>query len=249
MKVAEVQVFLNYGTLVVGSDSDPDFDLLDSTLPASDAHHVMLPTRAQIAPVRVRVWRGAAPEPARQIFTGDVVLATGYLTMREVLEPPFFLWPTVSAGARVTLSIGTDAWDEATDVTIVVCPTADSLPDVRSRSGFVASVAEISSLGRIDLVLTGHNYPEDRLAAALRILRRASEEEISEARVRYGIATVMEWLKWLHPAISPEALEEVSDKIFRSCLSGHSDGGGAKSLLSYMAAAMGLSVEEFLIGR
>lgn len=42
MKIGEVEVFLNYGQLVVGSGSDPDFDLLLFHPPANDAHHIML---------------------------------------------------------------------------------------------------------------------------------------------------------------------------------------------------------------
>ena len=109
MKIGEIEVFLNYGHLVIGSAGDPDFDLLTSEPPMSNENHVTLITRAQVAPVRIRLWRGAAPKPARQIFTGDVRLATGYITLRESSEPPFFTWPATSSEARVTLSVGTDA--------------------------------------------------------------------------------------------------------------------------------------------
>ncbi|WP_019066660.1 hypothetical protein [Streptomyces hokutonensis] len=64
MKIAEIEIFLNYGHLVIGSVGDPDFDLLVAERQTSDINHVKVITRAQIAPVRIRVWRGAAPGQA-----------------------------------------------------------------------------------------------------------------------------------------------------------------------------------------
>ncbi|MGW1502108.1 hypothetical protein ACWCQW_26685 [Streptomyces mirabilis] len=249
MKIGEVEVFLNYGQLVIGSGGDPEFDLLVATPPVNDAHHVVLTTRAQIAPVRVSVWRGAAPKASRQIFDGEVVLPTGYLTLREASDSPFFVWPVISAGERVALSIGVDAWDEATVVTVVVDPGADSMPDVRSRDGFTASVAAITSLSRIDQVLTGYSYPVDRLAAAIRIMRAASDEGVSDARIRYGIASVVEWLKWLHPAISPDVLEGVPERIRNGFSGVSSEEAAARALIAYIASALGVSAEECLMAR
>ncbi|MFJ8020370.1 hypothetical protein [Streptomyces sp. NPDC096311] len=213
----------------------------------NDAHHVVLTVRAQIAPVRVSVWRGAAPKASRQIFDGEVVLSMGYLTLREASDPPFFVWPVVSAEARVALSIGVDAWDEATVVTVVVDPGADSMPDVRSRDGFIASAAAITSLSRIDQVLTGYSYPVDRLAAAIRIMRAASDGGVSDARIRYGIASVVEWLKWLHPAISSGALEGVPEKIRNNLSGDFSEEVTARVLIAYIASTLGVSVEEILM--
>lgn len=250
MKIGEIEVFLNYGHLVIGSAGDPNFDLLVSDPPMSDTNHVILVTRAQIAPVRIGVWRGVAPKPSRQIFTGDVQLATGYVTLRESSEPPFFTWPATSAGARVTLSIGADAWEPATDITVVVDPDTDSMPDTASRSTFVDSVAAIGSLAQIDRALNGYNYPLDRLAAAMRILMHASHEGVSDARIRYGIASVTEWLKWLHPAISIELIESVSE-VIRNDLRGGAVPGEAEAhaLIANISSALGISADEFLMAR
>lgn len=250
MKIGEIEVFLNYGHLVIGSASDADFDLLVSDPPMSDTNHVILATRPQIAPVRIGLWRGAAPKSSRQIFTGDVQLSTGYVTLRESSEPPFFAWPATSAGARVTLSIGADSWDPATDITVVVEPDADSMPDVASRSSFVDSIAALGSLGQIDRALNGHNYPLDRLAAAMRILRNASHEGVSDTRVGYGIASVAEWLKWLHPAISMGIIESASEKI-RNDLGGGTVSGEveAHALIASISSALGISADELLMAR
>ncbi|MET7473415.1 hypothetical protein ABZT17_03480 [Streptomyces sp. NPDC005648] len=249
MKIGEVEVFLNYGQLMVGSDSDPDFDLLVSTPPANDAHHVMLTARAQIAPVRVSVWRGTAPRASRPVFNGEVVLSTGYLALREASDPPFFVWPVTSAGTRVGLSIGVDAWDEATTVTVVVDPDAQSMPDVRSRDDFIASAAAITEISQIDRVLTGYSYPVDRLAVAIRIMRDASGEGVSEARVRYGITSVAEWLKWLHPAISARVLPGIEELLRNYLVENSSEQVAAGALIAYIASELGLSGEEFLMAR
>ncbi|MFF4035734.1 hypothetical protein ACFYZ2_39365 [Streptomyces sviceus] len=249
MKIGEVEVFLNYGQLVVGSGSDPDFDLLVSTPPANDAHHILLTTRAQIAPIRVSVWRGTAPKASRPVFNGEVVLSTGYLALREASDPPFFLWPVTSAGARVGLSVGVDAWDEVTTVTVVVDPDTHSMPDVRSRDDFIASAATITSISQIDRVLTGYSYPVDRLAVAIRIMRDASGEGVSEARIRYGIASVVEWLKWLHPAISARVLVGVEELVRNYLGENFSEQVAADTVIAYIASKLGLSGEEVLMAR
>lgn len=191
-----------------------------------------------------------APRPARQVFTGDVQLATGYMTLRESSEPPFFSWPVTSPGKQVTLSVGADAWDRATDVTVVVDPDVDSMPDVMSRKAFVDSVAAVESLAQIDHVLNGHNYPVDRLATAMRILMHASQGGVSEARIRYGIASVMEWLKWLHHAISPRLIESASE-IIRGGLGSGTDPGEAEAyaVIASVSSALGISVDDFLMAR
>ncbi|MGH1555898.1 hypothetical protein ACRAWF_40915 [Streptomyces sp. L7] len=177
-------------------------------------------------------------------------LATGYVTLRESSEPPFFTWPATSPGAQVKLSIGADAWDQATDVTVVVDPDADSMPDVMSRSTFVDSLAVVDSLAQIDRVLNSHNYPVDRLAAAMRILMHASQRGASEARIRYGIASVMEWLKWLHPAISPRLIESVSETIHDGLGSGAAPGEAeAYAVIVNVSSALGISVDDFLMAR
>lgn len=249
MKIGELEIYLSDGLLLVGSGGDPEFDLLVSDPPASDARHIMIATRAQIAPVRVGIWRGVAPAVARKVFHGDVLLSTGYLTIREGSEPPFFTWPVAAAGSRISLSIGTDAWEPSTEVTVVVDQQSDFLPDVNNRTRFVSRAAETASISQIDRVLSGYNYPPDRLASALRILRIASVDGVSEARIRYGIASVVEWLKWLHPAISADVLDGVPEVIRDSLSRNESEEMGALAVLALISTALDVNLEELLVAR
>lgn len=134
-------------------------------------------------------------------------------------------------------------------VTVVVDPDTHSMPDVRSRENFIASAATITSVSQIDRVLTGYSYPVDRLAVAIRIMRDASAEGVSEARVRYGIASVVEWLKWLHPAISAGVLEGVEELVRNYLGENSSEQVGTDALIAYIASNLGLSGEEVLMAR
>ncbi|MFJ2632319.1 hypothetical protein ACIO6U_10255 [Streptomyces sp. NPDC087422] len=247
MKIGEIEVVLNHGLLVIGSGEDPEFDLLVDSPPVSDQRHVMVATRAQIAPVRVGVWRGTSPVAPRPVFTGRLLLATGYLTFRESSEQPFFAWPAVSSGSSTLVSVGTDAWDAATDVTVVIDPSRESWPDLRSREGFVASSAEVSSISQIDRVLDGHNYPEERLAAALRILSMASSEDVSAARIRYGVESVKEWMKWLHPAISANSFGGVPEIIEDTVTGTKSVEAGARAVMMSISTAIGITIDELVL--
>ncbi|MFJ5613026.1 hypothetical protein ACIQCJ_27065 [Streptomyces sp. NPDC093221] len=249
MKIGEIEVVLNHGLLVIGSGEDPEFDLLVDSPPVSDQRHVMVATRAQIAPVRVGVWRGTSPVAPRPVFTGRLLLATGYLTFRESSEQPFFAWPAVSSGSSTLVSVGTDAWDAATDVTVVIDPSRESWPDLRSREGFVASSAEVSSIAQIDRVLDGHNYPEERLAAALRILSMASSEDVSAARIRYGVESVKEWMKWLHPAISANSFGGVPEIIEDTVTGTKSVEAGARAVMMSISTAIGITIDELVLAR
>ncbi|WP_188284848.1 hypothetical protein [Streptomyces sp. CBMA29] len=247
MKIGEVEVVLNHGLLVIGSGENPEFDLLMNPPPVSDQRHVMVATRAQIAPVRVGVWRGISPVAPRLTFSGRLLLATGYLTFRESSEQPFFAWPAASSGSSIVVSVGTDAWDAATDVTVVIDPSPESWPDLTSREGFVASSAEVSSISQIDRVLAGHNYPEERLAAALRILSMASEEGVSAPRIRYGVESVREWMKWLHPAISANSFDGVPEIIDDTVAGTNSVEVGVRAVMMNISTAIGVTAEELML--
>ncbi|MEV0646447.1 hypothetical protein AB0I28_14410 [Phytomonospora sp. NPDC050363] len=213
VKVAEVQVVMNYGQLVVGSDERPEFDLLMSTPPASDRKHVLLPSRAQIAPVRVQLWRGVAPEAARRMFSGETTLATGRLTFREASEPPFFSWPATAPMSTLRLTVATDLGEEAADVTVVVDPSPERLPDIHTARRPGEHTPTGLSLDRLDQVLNGHGHPAARLAIAVEALRNATAEDASEPRIRYGLASIVEWMRWLHPRLSPGMLAQAAESL------------------------------------
>lgn len=212
MLIGSTSIHLNHRVIRIGSTSPPD-DVLDVRgVPlAWGEKHVQIAARAQVGPVRVRLWNGIGPAEGTCQFTGTLLLEDGVLAVGDILGTSSYTQRVGAPGEhRVRIYIDDPGAASRIDV---ICDSGDEevmlegvpghlLPKFLTESGSV-----IGKTDQLALVLSAHDLAVQRLGSAVKILRLAAVEDDparAEALERFRVRMICEWLRWLSPGITLE---------------------------------------------
>jgi hypothetical protein len=250
MKICTVELPVDTGILTIGSaePSGGEQPTLEE-LPAVTDSQIFVPCRQQMAPVRVEIWRGAVPATGHDLLSGELVLPAGYIAVGESFLRPCLSWPVCSPGQKVGIDIGVDDTVNASHVIITVDPSAPRIPMPRDRNVLIRSLADLEKLTDLDAVLAEHSFPAERLAASLRIIHHSAMKGTTAARLRYRVQLIIEWMRWLRAGISVVDLEGIDQAIMSVISSESLPERAAREILSEVAGALGLPLDELLVAR
>ncbi|MFD0141304.1 MULTISPECIES: hypothetical protein [unclassified Streptomyces] len=221
MLVGAGEIFLNHPVIRIGSTELPDdvVALHGSNIIATE-RHLHLAARAQVGLVRVRLWSDASPVEGVVIFDGSLRLDDGMVCVGDVLGVSSFRQGIGVPGNRRVL-VSVDDPGNASRIDFVLDPgTCDvALTACRSYPLPLFRVADSSSLDSTDelgLILSAHNIPLNRLAAALKLICLAAEREDFARRpamMEFRIRMIGEWLRWVSPTLSEAATSSITSFI------------------------------------
>ncbi|GAA2709306.1 hypothetical protein [Actinoplanes palleronii] len=250
MKLCSFEFAVDNGMLTIGAAeaADGEQPTLED-LPAVAATQLFMRCRQQIAPVRVGFWRGEAPPSSYEILSVKITLPHGLLTVGETFLRPYLSWPVCAAGQSVDVRIGVDDEDDAASVTVLIYAVGARLPSSRDRAHLVRALAEYDQLEKLDVVTAEHSFPLERFSSAFHIIRHGVASGAAGGRVRYGVQTIVEWMRWLKADISRENLEGVDGLIMSRVGLNVSPDQAAREILAEFAGRLGVSLEELLFAR
>ncbi|MFD0328251.1 hypothetical protein ACFQZC_08530 [Streptacidiphilus monticola] len=194
-------------------------ELLGTPVAASGSH-VQIAARAQVGPVRVRLWSKVGPGEGATVFDGVLSLEDGAIGAGDILGTAAYVQRIGTPGPhRVLISVDDpgkasridvmlDLGEDATDLTAI---EGNPLPGVIGSSG--------SRLGKADelgLILSAHDLPTSRLAAAIKVVWSAPAEvkpDRTEAIMVFRISVIVQWMRWLSPGLSMERCEQLGEFI------------------------------------
>ena len=210
------ELAMNRGLLFVGSSVEPDFDLvvgaggLEKVVTAS-TNDVMVRTRSQAGPVRVRLWRDNCPVDGAIVFEGPLMLATGNVHIYDFDALDLVRHRLGGPGDyRFTIRVDDPGSAARVDVTLDEGPGRSALHAVAGRAlGAVAAVEgeELQPTSELGLILAGHDVPLNRLAAAIKVII------IDNGVNRYLIRQVVEWLRLVHPLARELGCRQLGDQL------------------------------------
>jgi hypothetical protein len=204
-KSASFDLSLNRGLLFVGSTADPR-DERQFFRPSDGSErpavmwtdtHVLVRVRPQVALVRVEIWHGNAPIAGEVLFDGTLNLPDGMLSVSEYdrinsAQSRFGAW----GDHRVTIRVDDQGWASRV---VVIRDRADGERPLTTVHGHelpavTAARDEFLPPGiELDLILSAHDLPLSRLAAAIKVLLTRDEP------TTYRTQLIAEWLRWTHP--------------------------------------------------
>ncbi|WP_105975747.1 hypothetical protein [Streptomyces geranii] len=210
MLIGSTSIHLNHRVIRIGSTSPPD-DVLDVRgVPlARDEKHVQIAARAQVAPVRVRLWNGIGPAEGTCQFTGTLLLEDGVLAVGDILGTSRYT-QTVGAPGEYGVRIHLDDPGAASRIDVIIDSgdeevALEGVPGRLLPNFLAASGSVIGKTDQLALVLSAHDLAVQRLGSAVKILRLAAVEDDparAEALERFRVRMICEWLRWLSPEIS-----------------------------------------------
>ncbi|WP_433791371.1 hypothetical protein [Actinoplanes sp. CA-252034] len=250
MKLCSIEFAVDNGMLTIGAAevADGEQPTLEN-LPAATATQLFIPCRQQIAPVHVDFWRGEAPPSSYEMISVDITLPNGLLTVGETFLRPYLSWPVCAPGQSVNVRIGVDDEDDAASVTVLIDAVDVRLPSSRDRAHLVRALAEYDQLEKLDVITAEHSFPLERFSSAFHIIRHGIASGAAGGRVRYGVQTIIEWMRWLKADILRENLEGIDELIISRASSNVSPDQAAREILAEVAGRLGVSLDELLVAR
>lgn len=107
MLIASTDIYLNHGTVRLGSKEAPSAasQLGGAPATASDKH-IHVAARAQVGLVRVKLWNRIGPARGTVVFDGDISLADGCIAVGDILNVSTFVQGFGSPGLhRIRVSV------------------------------------------------------------------------------------------------------------------------------------------------
>jgi hypothetical protein len=224
VQIGAVQILLNHPVVIIGSTGYLDdflkVPLNESAAGAAPYEHLAVPARAQVAPVKVTIWRGVRPAVGVVEFDGPLRLVDGTLAIFDVENTTRYTRAIGSVGVhRVTIAVDDPGRASRIDVVLgqgdgVVSLSRVSGYPLPEISGAVAN--DVSAATRLGLILDKHDLPLARLVNALELISRESlTDDVERAPVMrsYRVRLVVEWLRWLSPYLSIGRCRELGEVI------------------------------------
>lgn len=221
MLVGSADISLNHPVIRVGSAEIPDDVLaLQGRALVAGARHLHIAARAQVGLVRVRLWNGASPVEGTVIFDGSLRLDGGVVCVGDVLGISSFKYGfDVPGNQRMLVSV--DDPGSASRVDVVIDPGMQevSLTACRNHALPLFRVVDSSSLDSTDelgLILSAHNIPLRRLAAALKLVSLVAGKDDAARRsvmMEFRIRMIGEWLRWISPILAEGETSSLSSFI------------------------------------
>lgn len=221
MLVGAAEIYLNHRVIRIGSVEPPDSIVaLQGSAFVATQRHLHLAARAQVGLVRLMMWKEASPVEGVTLFHDTLNLDGGIICVSDILGTSSFKYATGIPGNRALL-VSVDDPGKASRIDIVLDPATREVPLTACRGYPIPTfrVAEPSSLDSTDelgFILSSHNIPINRLAAALKLIRSATEsEEVARRSVmmEFRIRMIKEWLRWISPTLSDEQASSIASFI------------------------------------
>lgn len=213
MLIGSTSIYLNHRVIRIGSTLPPDdvLQLQGAPLVASD-RHVQISARAQVGLVRVRLWSKMGQVGGTSLFDGVLLFEDGAIAVGDILGVSSYIQKFGTPGEhRIAISVDDPGLASRIDVVLDSGAERVKLTAVGGYPLPMFTKVDGSVLGKSDelgLILSAHDLPLNRLAAAVKLIRLASEGD-EPARVevlrKFRIRMICEWLRWLSADL---ALEE-----------------------------------------
>jgi hypothetical protein len=204
MKIGSADLYANHPIIVVGSDEPPNDDLeLGEAAAVASERHVMIATRGQAALTRVTVWKEVGPRVGKVVFSGELSLREGFISVADVECLSTLKVPIGTPNRRAAVILVDDpGWASRVDMVVDAGPNIRSLTAVPGLPIFDVSLPASGEFGPSDelgLILSGHDIPVNRLAAAIKLIAESSAAR--PAIKSFRIRMVVEWVRWLSPEL------------------------------------------------
>ncbi|WP_433354484.1 hypothetical protein ACQPYV_28630 [Micromonospora saelicesensis] len=215
MQLGLMDVYSNHGVLVIGDKVGPDGDVTLQGAFTVSSSHVLLATRGQAGLVRVCLWDGVGPRRGVEVAATRLELSDQHLSIFDIERIGLHSFATGRSGA-VPIRVWVDDPGCASRVDILIGEDGDEreLTSVAGRplsSVTVSSGAEMEVADELGLILSGHDSPLGRLAAAIKLISTApvARPAILDSR----IDQVVEWSRWLNPQQSLARSRELGEFV------------------------------------
>ncbi|MFD9374179.1 hypothetical protein ACFWBH_01345 [Streptomyces sp. NPDC059999] len=221
MLIGGADIYLNHPVIRVGSGG-----LQENLTPLGGSPFIVtgecirIAARAQVGLVRVRVWNEASPIEGVVVFDGSLLLSDGSVYIGDVLGASRYQQRVGDPGDQ-RLMVSVDDPGKASRINIVVNPGRREVTLTSSQghplpSFLVTAASALGSMDELGLILSAHDIPLNRLAAAVKLIHLASREDGPARRVpmmEFRIRMVSEWLRWISPGLSEEKASLISSFI------------------------------------
>ena len=199
VQIGLVDVYANHGVLVIGNRLELDADVPLRGAAAVSSSHVLLATRGQAGLVRVRLWSGVGPRVGDGVVAARLELSSQHLFVFDLEKINVHSFATGKLG-EIPVKISVDDPGFASRVDILIGEEGGER-ELTSVAGYplfpvtVGSGAEMEVADELDLILSGHDLPLNRLAAAIKLILTApsARPAILDSRMDQ----VVEWSRWL----------------------------------------------------
>lgn len=211
MQIGLVDVYANHGVLVIGNKLEVDADVTLQGAAAVSSSHVLLATRGQAGLVRVRLWNGIGPRVGAEVVAARLDLSSQYLLVFDIEKIGVHSFAAGRLGTiPITVSVDDPGFASRVDVLI---GEAGEERELTSAAGYplfsvtVTSDMEMEAADELDLILSGHDLPLSRLAAAIKLISifPAARPAILDSRINQ----IVEWSRWLSPWQSVDRSHEL----------------------------------------
>ncbi|MFC4045159.1 hypothetical protein ACFO1B_42675 [Dactylosporangium siamense] len=238
------------GTLTIGASAMPDDDgPTPAELPEVTPTQIFVQWRQQVGPVRVELWRTYGPPTAHEVASAVLQLAAGRMVVGETFRPPCLSWQACAPGGSLAVRVGADSEQDASVVTVVLDPVDERLPSTRERAGLARRLADYQELANLDVVLVEHSFPVERCAAAVRTIRRAVDQGVHAARVRYGVESLVEWMRWLRADVSTQDIDGLVEEVMLQIAADAPLDETARVIIAGFAERLGMTLDGLLVAR
>lgn len=231
MLIGGAEIYLNHPVIRVGSgELQEDLTPLGGSPLIATEGHIRIAARAQVGLVRVRVWSEASPIEGVVVFDGSLLLSDGSVCIGDVLGASRYQQRVGDPGNQ-RLLVSVDDPGKASRINIVVNPGRQEVTLTSSQSNPLPSflVTEASALeptDKLGLILSAHDIPLNRLAAAIKLIQLASHEDEPTRREpmrEFRIRMISEWLRWISPRLSAEKASSIGSFISKRLQGAPSD--------------------------
>ncbi|MFE7526350.1 hypothetical protein ACFU7Y_11565 [Kitasatospora sp. NPDC057542] len=218
MNIGSVAVYLNHPVVAIGATVPLDGKLeLGGAPQAASGEHVLVAARAQSGLVQVRLWSRLGPCDGAVIFDGNLLLGDGVISVADATGSSCYYTRLGAVGAhRVTVSVDDPGAASRIDVLIdsgggkrdLTAVPGYPLPQIGGIEGSLLEPAD-----ELGLILSAHDLPFNRLAAAIKLIHSTSAVETDGRRKisPYRLRMIAEWIRWLRPALSIAKSQELAD--------------------------------------
>ncbi|BCJ54144.1 hypothetical protein Asp14428_56190 [Actinoplanes sp. NBRC 14428] len=199
MLIGRSDIYANHGIIVIGAESSVDSDMVLEGAAAALPSHILVRTRGQAGLTRVQLWSGVAPRVGIEIISAELELSSQYLYVHDLENVSTHYFAMGKVGA-LPLTILVDDPNSAARVDVVVGGdlAERGLTEVSGYPLFpilVAAGVEVGVADELGMILSGHDMPRARLAAAIKLVAAAPalRPAIRDSR----IDRMVEWSRWL----------------------------------------------------
>ncbi|MEU2556415.1 hypothetical protein ACF1GY_37355 [Streptomyces sp. NPDC014684] len=218
MNIGSVAIYLNHPVIAIGATTPIDGKLeLGGAPQAASSGHVLIAARAQSGLVCVRLWHRAGLCDGVVIFEGDLTLADGVISVTDIAGSSSYSTRLGEAGVH-RIIIAVDDPGSASRVDVLIdsgneeCDlnSVPNYPLPRIRNVERTPLEPVDELG---LILSAHDLPFNRLAAAVKLIYLTSPLGADGHRKigPYRLRMIVEWVRWLSPFLSVEDSQALVD--------------------------------------